>query len=98
MKKAANLLFAGLEPSYLWEYSARFFEIASQSSSVFLDLKEFTSDSDHVQKVGSGNPTLIEFCTLVSFLLDVVSLVSMYIIYNISFIDEIIKIMMFLRA
>ncbi|GIY38627.1 protein dopey-1 [Caerostris darwini] len=71
LKKAANLLFGTLEPSYLWEYSAKHFEIACQIPS------SKTSDDDEEDKVlevGSGKPNLTELCSLVNFLLDVVSL------------------------
>lgn len=79
LKKAANLLFGTLEPSYLWEYSAKYFEVASQSSTTLLDHKgDFSSlEYESVQRVGSGSPTLMELCALVGFLLDVVSLVSL---------------------
>ncbi|KFM72926.1 Protein dopey-1, partial [Stegodyphus mimosarum] len=71
LKKAANLLFATLEPSYLWEYAAKHFETSCQMSDISSDLNE---DLEWVQRVGSGNPNLKELCSLVSFLLDVVSL------------------------
>ncbi|GFS63491.1 protein dopey-1 [Nephila pilipes] len=75
LKKAANLLFGTLEPSYLWEYSAKHFEIACQIPSIKnKNSSPCENDQDCVQKVGSGNPSLKELCSLVSFLLDVVSL------------------------
>ncbi|KAG8189706.1 hypothetical protein JTE90_022518 [Oedothorax gibbosus] len=75
LKKAANLLFGTLEPSYLWEYSAKNFE--SSCSVTYANhqiCKNVENDIGCIQRVGSGNPTLVELCSLVSFLLDVVSL------------------------
>ncbi|CAL1261526.1 unnamed protein product [Larinioides sclopetarius] len=75
LKKAANLLFGTLEPSYLWEYSAKHFETACQMPSINCENTSGTDEgTEYVQKVGSGNPSLRELCSLVSFLLDVVSL------------------------
>uniref|UniRef100_A0A667XX80 DOP1 leucine zipper like protein A n=1 Tax=Myripristis murdjan TaxID=586833 RepID=A0A667XX80_9TELE len=59
--KTANLLFNSFEPYYMWDYIARWFE-----------------DSPHAPRhAGSSDPpelSLVEFCQLVDFLLDIVSL------------------------
>lgn len=77
LKKAANLLFGTLEPSYLWEYSAKHFENACSLTQIdHQKCQNVESNIEYIQRVGSGNPTLVELCSLVSFLLDVVSLVN----------------------
>lgn len=57
--KTANLLFNSFEPYYMWDYIARWFE-----------------DSCRRAQSGSATPplSLFEFCQLVDFLLDIVSL------------------------
>ncbi|XP_054721369.1 protein dopey-1-like [Uloborus diversus] len=75
LKKAANLLFGTLEPSYLWDYSAKHFENSCQISISENQRNDISREKKlEVLKVGSGNPNLKELCCLVSFLLDVVSL------------------------
>uniref|UniRef100_A0A665VI32 DOP1 leucine zipper like protein A n=1 Tax=Echeneis naucrates TaxID=173247 RepID=A0A665VI32_ECHNA len=58
--KTANLLFNSFEPYYMWDYIARWFE-----------------ECCRFRHCGSLNPpelSLVEFCQLVDFLLDIVSL------------------------
>ncbi|XP_042903309.1 protein DOP1A isoform X2 [Parasteatoda tepidariorum] len=77
LKKSANLLFGTLEPSYLWEYAGKHFYNACQMPSSYSDdsVEESSDDcSKCIKRVGSGDPNLSELCTLVSFLLDIVSL------------------------
>uniref|UniRef100_A0A4W6E628 DOP1 leucine zipper like protein A n=1 Tax=Lates calcarifer TaxID=8187 RepID=A0A4W6E628_LATCA len=65
--KTANLLFNSFEPYYMWDYIARWFEECCRFNS-----------STHVKRhSGSPDPpelSLVEFCQLVDFLLDIVSL------------------------
>ncbi|KAJ8354068.1 hypothetical protein SKAU_G00216350 [Synaphobranchus kaupii] len=66
--KTANLLFNSFEPYYMWDYIARWFE----------DCCRRTLNS-HLQvgAAGKSEPSefsLLEFCQLVDFLLDIVSL------------------------
>ncbi|XP_076837003.1 protein DOP1A isoform X2 [Brachyhypopomus gauderio] len=59
--KTANLLFNSFEPYYMWDYIARWFEEACRRA----------------QSGQSSEPSalpLVEFCQLVDFLLDIVSL------------------------
>ncbi|KAM3614986.1 uncharacterized protein V6R79_021820 [Siganus canaliculatus] len=67
--KTANLLFNSFEPYYMWDYIARWFE----------DCCRMTENSSTQAPRQPGNPdppelTLVEFCQLVDFLLDIVSL------------------------
>ncbi|XP_062843400.1 protein dopey-1 isoform X2 [Trichomycterus rosablanca] len=57
--KTANLLFNSFEPYYMWDYIARWFEESCRRAGR-----------------GPGPPalSLLEFCTLIDFLLDIVSL------------------------
>ncbi|MEE6476377.1 hypothetical protein FKM82_011056 [Ascaphus truei] len=66
--KTANLLFNSFEPYYMWDYIARWFEECCRKT---LHTRHQTSASD-----GSKPPELplTNFCLLVDFLLDIVSL------------------------
>ncbi|XP_073990011.1 protein DOP1 homolog isoform X1 [Rhodnius prolixus] len=67
--KCANLLFGSLEPRYLWQYIGKLFNTAcSKNSSASIDLE------NPVKRVSSGDPGIVEICTLTEFLLDIVSL------------------------
>ncbi|KAL2084817.1 hypothetical protein ACEWY4_020335 [Coilia grayii] len=71
--KTANLLFNSFEPYYMWDYIARWFEDCCR--------KAQTSQQNVAVHAGSSYPSalsLVEFCELVDFLLDIVSL-EMYI-------------------
>uniref|UniRef100_A0A4W6E6Z3 DOP1 leucine zipper like protein A n=1 Tax=Lates calcarifer TaxID=8187 RepID=A0A4W6E6Z3_LATCA len=64
--KTANLLFNSFEPYYMWDYIARWFEECCR----FVHINEGRHS-------GSPDPpelSLVEFCQLVDFLLDIVSL------------------------
>ncbi|XP_061572191.1 protein dopey-1 [Cololabis saira] len=67
--KTANLLFNSFEPYYMWDYIARWFEDCCRRT---------VNSSAHVARhAGSLDPPellLVEFCQLVDFLLDIVSL------------------------
>ncbi|KAJ8411492.1 hypothetical protein AAFF_G00163000 [Aldrovandia affinis] len=66
--KTANLLFNSFEPYYMWDYIARLFEDCCRKA---LDACE------PVGAAGKSEPaelSLLEFCHLVDFLLDIVSL------------------------
>ncbi|KAF7656791.1 hypothetical protein LDENG_00036360 [Lucifuga dentata] len=65
--KTANLLFNSFEPYYMWDYIARWFEECCRR----------TVDPCAPWHAGSFYPpelSLVEFCQLVDFLLDIVSL------------------------
>ncbi|XP_048881412.1 protein dopey-1 isoform X3 [Brienomyrus brachyistius] len=64
--KTANLLFNSFEPFYMWDYVARWFEDCCR--------KTHNSQSDHTGGSPNQCPLLLEFCQLVDFLLDIVSL------------------------
>ncbi|KAM4771624.1 protein DOP1A [Rhinophrynus dorsalis] len=66
--KTANLLFNSFEPYYMWDYIARWFEECCRRT-LHARLQSPTGD-------GSKSPELplINFCLLVDFLLDIVSL------------------------
>ncbi|XP_054596555.1 protein DOP1A isoform X2 [Nothobranchius furzeri] len=67
--KTANLLFNSFEPYYMWDYIARWFEECCR--------RKVTSGSHsarHAGSVASPELSLVEFCRLVDFLLDIVSL------------------------
>ncbi|XP_071399581.1 protein DOP1A [Centroberyx affinis] len=67
--KTANLLFNSFEPYYMWDYIARWFEECCRRT---------LNISPHAPRhAGSLDPpelSLVEFCQLVDFLLDIVSL------------------------
>ncbi|TRY84642.1 hypothetical protein DNTS_001365 [Danionella cerebrum] len=65
--KTANLLFNSFEPYYMWDYIARWFE----------DCCRWTQSSQPPARSTSSDTSahlLVEFCELVDFLLDIVSL------------------------
>ncbi|XP_068179023.1 protein dopey-1 isoform X2 [Antennarius striatus] len=67
--KTANLLFNSFEPYYMWDYIARWFEECCR--------RTVRSSAYAPQHAGSSDPPellLVEFCQLVDFLLDIVSL------------------------
>uniref|UniRef100_A0A3B4U3Z4 DOP1 leucine zipper like protein A n=1 Tax=Seriola dumerili TaxID=41447 RepID=A0A3B4U3Z4_SERDU len=67
--KTANLLFNSFEPYYMWDYIARWFEECCR--------RTLNSNTRAQRHPGSLNPpelSLVEFCQLVDFLLDIVSL------------------------
>ncbi|KAK5609388.1 Protein dopey-1 [Crenichthys baileyi] len=67
--KTANLLFNSFEPYYMWDYIARWFEECCRRT---------VNSSARVAQSGwsleSPDLSLVEFCQLVDFLLDIVSL------------------------
>lgn len=67
--KTANLLFNSFEPYYMWDYIARWFEECCRRT---------LNSSARVARYGwsleSPDLSLVEFCQLVDFLLDIVSL------------------------
>ncbi|XP_028985339.1 protein dopey-1 isoform X2 [Betta splendens] len=67
--KTANLLFNSFEPYYMWDYIARWFEECCRRT---------VNSSAHTQRHSGGTDppelSLVEFCQLVDFLLDIVSL------------------------
>ncbi|XP_068586127.1 protein dopey-1 isoform X2 [Cebidichthys violaceus] len=67
--KTANLLFNSFEPYYMWDYIARWFEECCR--------RTVNSNTHAPRHAGSSDPpelSLVEFCQLVDFLLDIVSL------------------------
>uniref|UniRef100_A0A674E381 DOP1 leucine zipper like protein A n=1 Tax=Salmo trutta TaxID=8032 RepID=A0A674E381_SALTR len=76
--KTANLLFNSFEPYYMWDYIARWLEDCCRS----FDVNGSLCPSCRKAKNGPGNAgstessglSLVEFCQLVDFLLDIVSL------------------------
>ncbi|KAM8870669.1 protein DOP1A isoform 1-T3 [Spinachia spinachia] len=67
--KTANLLFNSFEPYYMWDYIARWFEECCR--------RTMNSNTRAPRHAGSFDPPellLVEFCQLVDFLLDIVSL------------------------
>ncbi|CAJ1061967.1 protein dopey-1 isoform X2 [Xyrichtys novacula] len=67
--KTANLLFNSFEPYYMWDYIARWFEECCR--------RTLNSSTRAPQLAWSFDPpelSLVEFCQLVDFLLDIVSL------------------------
>ncbi|TKS81683.1 Protein dopey-1 [Collichthys lucidus] len=67
--KTANLLFNSFEPYYMWDYIARWFEECCR--------RTVNSSTRAPRHAGSSDPpelSLVEFCQLVDFLLDIVSL------------------------
>ncbi|XP_015243900.1 PREDICTED: protein dopey-1 isoform X2 [Cyprinodon variegatus] len=67
--KTANLLFNSFEPYYMWDYIARWFEECCRRT---------LNSGAHAGRCGwsleSPDLPLVEFCQLVDFLLDIVSL------------------------
>uniref|UniRef100_A0A8C9RJK2 DOP1 leucine zipper like protein A n=1 Tax=Scleropages formosus TaxID=113540 RepID=A0A8C9RJK2_SCLFO len=64
--KTANLLFNSFEPYYMWDYMARWFEDCCR--------RTHRSQTGHAGSSEVSDPSLLEFCQLVDFLLDIVSL------------------------
>ncbi|KAM7382489.1 hypothetical protein PAMP_002216 [Pampus punctatissimus] len=67
--KTANLLFNSFEPYYMWDYIARWFEECCRTA--------VNVGTQALRQAGSLDPaglSLVEFCQLVDFLLDIVSL------------------------
>ena len=69
--KTANLLFNSFEPYFMWEYIARKFELCCQHSVLRSTGQAFVSNAP-----SGSNLTCTKLCVLVSFLLDIVALVS----------------------
>lgn len=67
--KTANLLFNSFEPYYMWDYIARWFEECCRST-----LNSSTHAPRHAGSFYPAELSLVEFCQLVDFLLDIVSL------------------------
>ncbi|AWO97049.1 putative protein dopey-1 [Scophthalmus maximus] len=67
--KTANLLFNSFEPYYMWDYIARWFEECCRRT-----LNSSTRAQRHPGSVDPPELSLVEFCQLVDFLLDIVSL------------------------
>ncbi|XP_077431543.1 protein DOP1A isoform X3 [Vanacampus margaritifer] len=67
--KTANLLFNSFEPFYMWDYIARWFEECCRTT-----LNVQTGIPRHAGSLGTSELSLMEFCQLVDFLLDIVSL------------------------
>ncbi|XP_059504449.1 protein dopey-1 isoform X4 [Stegostoma tigrinum] len=65
--KTANLLFNSFEPYYMWDYIARWFEECCR-----ITLSARLQTSSHGKE--TSEYSLSEFCLLVDFLLDIVSL------------------------
>ncbi|KAK3097876.1 hypothetical protein FSP39_014063 [Pinctada imbricata] len=66
--KTANLLFAAFEPYFIWDYIARLFEVSCCSQPASRKLSRATSKKDDLP------PSIQELCTLVDFLVEIVSL------------------------
>ncbi|XP_034085309.1 protein dopey-1 isoform X2 [Gymnodraco acuticeps] len=67
--KTANLLFNSFEPYYMWDYIARWFEEGCRRT-----LNSSTHAPRHAGSFYPAELSLVEFCQLVDFLLDIVSL------------------------
>ncbi|CAB1424853.1 unnamed protein product [Pleuronectes platessa] len=67
--KTANLLFNSFEPYYMWDYIARWFEECCRRT-----VNSSTCAEQHSGCVDPPELSLVEFCQLVDFLLDIVSL------------------------
>ncbi|CAB1333638.1 unnamed protein product, partial [Coregonus sp. 'balchen'] len=63
--KTANLLFNSFEPYYMWDYIARWFEDCCRKAK---------NGPGSAGSTESSGLSLVEFCQLVDFLLDIVSL------------------------
>jgi len=70
--KTANLLFGTFEPYFIWDYAARMFEQACvrSNSKMHRQLSRQVSGRDQTEAV-----SIVELCDLLTFLLDIVSLV-----------------------
>uniref|UniRef100_A0A3B5MGG3 DOP1 leucine zipper like protein A n=1 Tax=Xiphophorus couchianus TaxID=32473 RepID=A0A3B5MGG3_9TELE len=69
--KTANLLFNSFEPYYMWDYIARWFE---ECCRLMRTLNRSTRVARYGWSLESPDLSLVEFCQLVDFLLDIVSL------------------------
>ncbi|TNN02953.1 hypothetical protein fugu_010440 [Takifugu bimaculatus] len=67
--KTANLLFNSFEPYYMWDYIARWFEECCRRT-----MNGSTRGPRHAGSLDPLEFSLVEFCQLVDFLLDIVSL------------------------
>ncbi|XP_059195369.1 protein dopey-1 isoform X1 [Centropristis striata] len=67
--KTANLLFNSFEPYYMWDYIARWFEECCRRT-----VNSSTRAPRHAGSLDPPELSLVEFCQLVDFLLDIVSL------------------------
>ncbi|KAM6910103.1 protein DOP1A isoform 2-T2 [Xenentodon cancila] len=67
--KTANLLFNSFEPYYMWDYIARWFEECCRRT-----VNSSTHAARHAGSLDPPELLLVEFCQLVDFLLDIVSL------------------------
>ncbi|XP_065218037.1 protein dopey-2 isoform X2 [Planococcus citri] len=67
--KSANLLFSSLEPRYLWQYVGVLFSDACRKMPLTTE-----DEDENVKPVGSGDPALMEVCSIIIFLLDSLSL------------------------
>ncbi|XP_034730862.1 protein dopey-1 isoform X3 [Etheostoma cragini] len=67
--KTANLLFNSFEPYYMWDYIARWFEECCRTTG-----NSSTRAARHAGSLDHPGLSLVEFCQLVDFLLDIVSL------------------------
>ncbi|XP_060907185.1 protein dopey-1 isoform X1 [Labrus mixtus] len=67
--KTANLLFNSFEPYYMWDYIARWFEECCRRT-----VNSSTRAPRHAGSLDLPELSLVEFCQLVDFLLDIVSL------------------------
>uniref|UniRef100_A0A3Q3EAX4 DOP1 leucine zipper like protein A n=1 Tax=Labrus bergylta TaxID=56723 RepID=A0A3Q3EAX4_9LABR len=70
--KTANLLFNSFEPYYMWDYIARWFEECCRGT-----VNSGTRAPRHAGSLDLPELSLVEFCQLVDFLLDIVSLVRL---------------------
>ncbi|XP_072317403.1 protein DOP1A [Eucyclogobius newberryi] len=67
--KTANLLFNSFEPYYMWDYIARWFEECCRRA-----VNGGAQGPRHPGAIDCPELSLVEFCSLVDFLLDIVSL------------------------
>lgn len=75
--KAANVFFSTLEPDYIWSYiSSRFRAAGADATKEHAEQNTVRQSSLNVLPVGSQSHTLSEICLIVSFLLDILTLVS----------------------
>ena len=79
--KTANLLFGTFEPYFIWDFTARMFDQACQLSGS-KSHERLSRQASRLSRQGSSpdqpdTASVTELCQLVSFLLDILSLVSM---------------------
>ncbi|XP_055020384.1 protein dopey-1-like, partial [Boleophthalmus pectinirostris] len=67
--KTANLLFNSFEPYYMWDYISRWFEECCRRT-----VNSGAQGPQHTGAIDCPELSLVEFCQLVDFLLDIVSL------------------------